>query len=460
MNATTTLQGWQFNDPSRSSWDIIWTCLTTIFACTWTVLHQSVPAKNRSEGFIFAAKLWVWILTFLAPEMLVFTASEQFWQVRSLRERCNEAQDTRDRSVEEPASWLFNRTKTLPASVDSGNGSGSEQVDLYPEHARWTYPQVWVVYMTGLTLETLDGWWFYVSKDQILQLIQLGVVRCSDFTDREVQDRAKTDTFAKAFTVCQSTWLTANIIARAGYGLPITPFEFSALSYLVCAIMIYACWWHKPQDMTVPIVLPLRYTREDLPEEIRAVTDSRKYQWRHRRVIPNRDGTGKGFLSVGKMLQTVAVDQPAQGSMTRAYKRLSVRDETLLNTFATACGVLFCSIHVAAWTFAFPTYGEKIAWRVFSLTALGVVVSINAIAQVPLTLRWLKDNGASLPLSMQNLADVNGKYTWMEIYGPLPLILVYTLARIGLAVLTVLSMRALPSGAYIAVDWLGSIPHI
>jgi hypothetical protein len=100
MNSTA-LQGWQFNDNSRSSWDIVWTCLTTIFACTWTVLRQGVPARNKSQALITASKLWVFTLNFLAPESSY-------------------------RKTNESDSWLYSRTKPL---VDA---QGVDDLDLMP----------------------------------------------------------------------------------------------------------------------------------------------------------------------------------------------------------------------------------------------------------------------------------------------------------------------------------------
>ncbi|KAL4912691.1 hypothetical protein BDW62DRAFT_194079 [Aspergillus aurantiobrunneus] len=453
MNSTV-LEGWQFNDSSRSSWDLVWTCLTTIFACTWTVLHQPVAGRNKSEATIVASKLTVWIFTFLAPEMLVLEASQQFWQVWSLTTRCNAAQANSDNTTGELDSWLYNRTQPL---ADAYNG---EDLELYPLPARWIIPQCWCVQMGGLTLETQDGWTFCVGPEQIVQWIEAGVVRCTDFSEREIKDRARADTFAKAFTVCQSTWVTVNIVARAGYKLPITPIEVATLAYVACAIMTYACWWHKPQDMAVQIAIPLRYTREGLPQEIRSLADAYPRRWQHRRVIPKRERTGAAFLSVGKRLQDVAVDQPVRGALTRAYRGLSLRDESWLNTFAGLSGMLFCGLHVAAWNFPFPTHAEQMAWRVCSLSTLGSVVVVYVLGQAPLLARWCSNRGVSLPSYMHEFADPQGRYTRTEVYGQLLCIGIYVLTRLGLVALTLSSLRALPSGAYIAVDWLGSIPHI
>ncbi|KAL5045595.1 hypothetical protein BDW71DRAFT_208138 [Aspergillus fruticulosus] len=457
--SSPALQGWTFNDNSRSSWDIVWTCLTTIFACTWTVLHMPVPRRNSSESLVLARKLTIWTIALFAPEQIVLIASDEFWRVWSLRVRCNGAQVESDRRTGEPDSWLYRRTKPL-AEVALAAGGEDRELNLHPVPAHWTLAQCWCVQMDGVTLETDDGWIFCVGADQMTAFIEAGVIRCSDFTEREIKDRAKADTLAKTFTVCQSTWVTANIVARAGYDLPITPFEFSTLSYVACAIMAYACWWYKPQDMAVPIAIPLRYTRDAIPADIRKVTDARPNCWVHRHVIPPSEGIGTGFAFIGSKYQQGAVDEPASGIKTRGYRGLSLREEWWLNTFAGFAAFLFCGIHVAAWNFAFPTHAEAIAWRVFSLVALGMPVIVYIMGQAPLVARLLKDRGVPLPSFLDGFADPRGKYSMFEVYVPLVCILVYALARLGLVALSFSSLRALPSGTYISVDWLGSIPHV
>ncbi|KAL3433267.1 hypothetical protein BDV09DRAFT_186861 [Aspergillus tetrazonus] len=372
--SSTALEGWTFNDNSRSSWDIVWTSLTTIFACTWTVLHMSVPRRNSSEGLILARKLIFWTIALFAPEEIVLIASEEFWGVWSLRARCNVAQAASDSRTGEPDSWLYRRTKPL-AEVTLAAGCEDRELKLHPVPARWTLAQCWCVKMGGLTLETEDG----------------------DFTEREIKDRAKADTLAKTFTVCQSAWVTANIVARAGYGLPITPFEFATLSYVGCAIMAYACWWKKPQDMAVPITIPLRHKRDAMPAEIRRPVSA-------------------GFALIGSNLHRMVVDEPASGVMRREFRGLSLWEEWWLNTFAGFAALLFCGIHVAAWNFSFPTDAEAIAWRVFSLVALAMPVIVYLIGQAPLVARWLKGRGVPLPSFLDDFAEPQGKFYMFEIY--------------------------------------------
>ncbi|KAN0120241.1 hypothetical protein V8E51_002449 [Hyaloscypha variabilis] len=75
---------------TRTVFDILWSCLFTIFACTWTVQHLNVPPQREECGikpgwkgdFKYAVKnFWTsatWmIITILAPEVLVMINAGQ-----------------------------------------------------------------------------------------------------------------------------------------------------------------------------------------------------------------------------------------------------------------------------------------------------------------------------------------------------------------------------------------------
>ncbi|OJJ06494.1 hypothetical protein ASPVEDRAFT_56117 [Aspergillus versicolor CBS 583.65] len=443
------LQGWQFQDSDRSSWDIVWTCLTTIFACTWTILHQNVPPRSASENLVTAIKLVRWTMTFLAPELLFLVALNELWSARSLARRCNAAQERTGSSnspTGEPTSWLYNRTRPL------SDAHAVDDMHLYPLPARWTVAHCFCVQMNGVTLETEDGWIFYVREDQIVAFIEAGVMRSPDFTDRDITYRAKSDAFAKAFTIFQSTWVIVNIVARAGYNLPITPLEFSTLAYVACALMTYACWWNKPQGMAVPITLFLQAL-------IQSLTDAFPERWEHCRVF-SRGRVSTAFRRWGTKLETEIRNEPAEGGLTRGDSGQTTNEESFVNTASALSGLVFCGLHVAAWNFPFPTRAEAIAWRVFALTGLGSVAVVYVVGQAPVTLAWLREKGATLPRWIRRFGDLDEGISGGEMFLSLFFPLLYVLARLGLAALTLSSLRALPAGCYTAVVWVESIPHI
>ena len=61
----------------RSTWEILWTCLATIFACTWVSIHPNIPSSNLQR-----LELMVWAI--LTPEMIIFWAMRQWRHARAL----------------------------------------------------------------------------------------------------------------------------------------------------------------------------------------------------------------------------------------------------------------------------------------------------------------------------------------------------------------------------------------
>lgn len=71
----------------RSTWDILWSCVVTIFACIWVSLHPNIP--GRSEGALRVAlkKLELMIWAMLAPELIICWALRQWLGARRLAKK-------------------------------------------------------------------------------------------------------------------------------------------------------------------------------------------------------------------------------------------------------------------------------------------------------------------------------------------------------------------------------------
>ena len=62
----------------RSIYNIIWSCLATIFACTWIAVHPNLPAPKEGELQVFLRRLAIMGYLLLAPEMVIMWASRQY----------------------------------------------------------------------------------------------------------------------------------------------------------------------------------------------------------------------------------------------------------------------------------------------------------------------------------------------------------------------------------------------
>ena len=62
----------------RTIWDIIWSCLATIFACSWVSVYPNIPAPNESWLRIFLRRLELMFWVVVAPEVIIAWAFRQW----------------------------------------------------------------------------------------------------------------------------------------------------------------------------------------------------------------------------------------------------------------------------------------------------------------------------------------------------------------------------------------------
>jgi len=129
--------------------------------------------------------------------------------------------------------------------------------------------------------------------------------------------------------------------------------------------------------------------------------------------------------------------------------------------FSMAAGLLFGSIHIAAWNFAFPSKAETILWRVAAVASTAMPATI-------LLLLLLPDIAGSR--FRNNLYNVRNK-----LFGRNPgrtvtdggravgmieyIIAVYGTMRFYLLVAIFITFRSQPANVYATVDWSKYIPH-
>lgn len=67
---TGRMVGWYTEPTERGTLSLVYNCLVTIFACTWTVLHLNVPGRDDSTTTRFLRKTKWMAITILLPEFI------------------------------------------------------------------------------------------------------------------------------------------------------------------------------------------------------------------------------------------------------------------------------------------------------------------------------------------------------------------------------------------------------
>ena len=203
--------------------DIIWTCLFTIFICTYTVLCLNVPSENENAFRIFTRRLLCMSIGIIGPEFVLTYASGQ---------------------------W----------------GTARESVQAFHElgYPQWTMRHAFFANMGGFLLVLTDSKPFRVTAKHLRYLVFNHYISYPEICTEELWDKSKQDTLAGLITCLQVFYLVLHFIGRAAQNLSITTMELLASVIVISSIMTSICWWSKPLDFRTPIGIPMEMSTSEL----------------------------------------------------------------------------------------------------------------------------------------------------------------------------------------------------
>jgi len=398
---TVVSPGWAPEpDAGRGTLSIIWSCLVTIFACSWTVAHAEFPRK----GGWYSSKAGLCAGGVFAPEWMAVQALYEYMLIRD---------------------HLKNFKK-----LNKG---------------QWTMSQLFFVFMGGVELDFEDctenlgcdsnGGFVYDPFVDVQRALELDILDIKSIPAEDVKKRAKTNYLVKALVCLQASWLVAQVIGRAVAKLPITTLEIVTVGYVVCALITYTCYWHKPQDAEVPILVNCKsLTKASFYEQIESIQDTNIVERRWERA--------------------------------------------LLCVVASTFG----AVHCTAWNFFFSTSTEGEMWRVASILTVVISFAITGSFSytdslpVPdclpdwlldLLPDWLLDLLPDwLPYwlvhSVTILGKVLGKMLAVVLVLGLGMVLILGCVtfRLFLFIEPFITFRSVPVGIFYTVNWSNWIPHV
>lgn len=399
MTANQTLvHGWKSTDCGRGTSDILWSCLSTILLCVWTVIHlplpccsvfedgqpiQGEPSQSR-RNWIIRNGILPAVLSVIAPEFLTFTA---------IKERIN--------------AWKHRKRMT---------------------EMKWTLTHTFFLQMGGFCLETPSGKRLQLDATELQSAIDAGkgignrspdwLQKLKEVEDFQINDHATSSPLTKFIACSQALWLVTQVITRVCRHQAVTLLEVSTLAYAACALIAYVAWWKKPQNATLPIMIPC--SDEDFPK--RSIEDPLYYS----------DVDFYEYLWAGQ----------------HWGRHLSGGDDAELidACLMSLCPAIFGAIHVASWNIRLVSNVEQWLWRASALyccTAGLLIFLMGYIPYICVRLSWIGEATAEMVSSRTLLVII-----WL-----------YVLVRLFMIVEAFASLRELPPSAYESVHWSSFIPH-
>ena len=446
----------------RTVWNIIWSCLSTIFLCTWVAVHPNIPyprereAKNRFQKWIrnpllsFAEhRLPLFVCALLVPEYVLSWAIRQYLTARKI--------GSKDEGELEHCTLGFNSSNSL--------------LDL-----QWSKTHGFFIIMGGFhlfkrgskdkhSLKTTNNV-KPISHEKDIPLHPLAAIDLygdnptldidfSSFyipTEAEIEDKGKSDWLAKSLVLVQMSWFVMQCIARAIEHLPITHLEIVTIAYVAMNFVMYILWWNKPLDVNQPI----RVFRKSDPRvadngiDSHGEGESRPSEMHPQPILEGQESTleavykglrAMALFIVGGQDVNVNLSHEDRVPMFWANGDDDNSDASIAVLIVFGVGVCFGAIHCIAWYFSFPTHTELLIWR----------ISCVAITTLPIY----------IPLAVAFMGivldDIVYYITMLSIF---PAVILYVIARAVTLVLAFTSLRDLPPGAFNTVHWTTFIPHI
>lgn len=282
-----------------------------------------------------------------------------------------------------------------------------------------------------------------LSLDRIEELVRNREIEYPIVSRREIQDRSKGDAVTKALVVSQTAWFLLQCAARASQHLALTELELATAAFAVLNIIMYVLWCDKPSDVECSIRVRRRRRgiNETSEEQIQAPEESEfadrctGKEWNWQSCF-----RGWSWDDVWNMIKPFYAMMGGADDETFLVVGWS-QNSNNLNILAYLSNLmlvttLFGGIHCIGWSFAFPSRTEQLLWRISS-------ISITAI-----------------PLGVVVIGTILNRFEVLSAIVAFLVPLLYIVSRVVLLVMSLTTLRSLPSSAFQTVEWTTFIPHV
>ena len=323
--------GWVPEPSGRGTWSILWSCLATIFICTWSALHLKVP-KKHGQLHLFFRKLGWMLIAATAPELVLYNAADNFFDARDLLKH------------------LRNRG-----------------------HKKWTLVHTQFAFANGFWTRMPNGVTAKCKPDRLRTLIENGDIQGPPLSKDELKSRGKGDWVIKLIAIVQIIWFVIQTLVRAIQHYQTTALEIMTVAFVFCSVFIYGFSLNHPQDVEYPVFIEVSaaalLTDGNAADTKTLATDETNAKPKSDRLSHAEEG---GETAPALRQGAKAVSQYAPGWAASTVPVL------LFGLFA--CG--FGAIHCLAWNSPFPTSREQLAWRICSAATTALPASAALLTVV------------------------------------------------------------------------------
>ncbi|KAG0699100.1 hypothetical protein DFH29DRAFT_62933 [Suillus ampliporus] len=444
---------------TRTLWNIIWSCVATLLACTWTAVHPNIPGMDERKVAITSRRLFIMVVALISPELMITWAVTQlFWAWRAARD-FNDAFGTP--RAQAPSDHQDISEGTATSLSKASESSGSPRAPKPAEFRGWTVTHGFFAWMGGFMLYVNNKPRATLTPDELLCFVREGSVDMPVIMEAEIEDRSKGDALSKGIAIFQLVWFILQLVARYVQNLPITLLEIDTLAVAALSWISYCLWWKKPKDVGRPYIVhwkatsppPSNLTYDEVHPAFSNGGCSRYFCYL---VYPLTS-----LMGISRVISPRTAHSRRVPSLGGYGTHHDAPIALLAPAIGTYSGIVFGGIHCLGWNFFFQSHAEQILWRAASLGMACICASQFVFVMlgagywnrgaINVQMRGLRIKIPSLVL------DITACYcVILSLFSSL----IYITSRVTLVVLMILSFRSLPPGVYDTVVWTEFVPHL
>ncbi|KAG1814681.1 uncharacterized protein BJ212DRAFT_346762 [Suillus subaureus] len=437
---------------TRTLWDIIWSCAATLFACTWTAIHPNIPGMDEGKFTVLSRRLGMMMMALIAPELLITWATCQFLSACDAAKAFNDTFDAQLHQTRDDCPGTGESTATLLNEIPISDGRNSphpsaSQVAVC-NFREWTITQGFFAWMGGFMLYYNGKPRVTLTPKELERFVHESSVEVPIIVDADIEDRSKGDALSKGIAVLQLAWFVLQLVARYVQNLPITLLEVDTLALAALTSIAYGFWWKKPKDVRRPHAVYWKATAPP-PSNLAYGTVNAEFFAKNPGVLPlSYIYAILSLAALGPFNSPHAVHSRRVPSVG-GYDQDSVsRRPIIVLLIGCFSAAVFGGIHCLGWNYLFRWHAEQILWRTASLAI--VLASVSNFLLFGSILMTSGLNG------LKETFKVSKRFIAFEFATSC----IYSVARLTLAVLMLMSFRSLPPGTYDTVAWTRFIPHL
>lgn len=282
-------------------------------------------------------------------------------------------------------------------------------------------------------------------------------------------------------TIAQALWFTLNCIFRFVQGLFVTTLELTTLSFILVFLVTSYCWYHKPMDIDMPIILEPKESVAIIRSNLDQIPESKWYETPLEFISRDEwfcSRFWKYYIQILHYMHIPVFTRPERRPYDRIPSHFIPNVDTQAEIICAPTILLFSSVFLIAWNSHFPSATEKLMWRIASVNTLAFAL-VGGFISLYLHKRMFQpglakerahaelkepENGcighfAARLTNIDPRQDPNLEIPLRALVPVSVACVLYCVGRGFILTEDLIGLRIMPASAYQTVSWSKYVPH-